>query len=192
MQISRLLISVLAITVCLNYLPGAAGFSRHQLSSEEQSSEAVLHIAEIISRAADSFNYRSIRAYKVEPDEWDTVERQQILVTHAYYSLYSRDPDSLLDLGPIHRGVSSKHIQAIILVFKDADLAGREVLRLSKTIAGDLGAEVVKTGENGFEIRGVFRNQIAVRRGAKVILLVTDTQRETMAAMTAEIERASW
>jgi hypothetical protein len=183
---------LVAITLCLSYLPGDCAAGSSQRQRQEQSSEAVLHIAEIIDQVAESFNYRSVRAYEVEPDEWATAERQQILITHAYYSLFSRDPDSLLDLGPMHRGVSSRQISAIILLFKDADLARKEMLRLSKTLEGDLGAEVVNTGENGFEIKGVWRNQIAVRHGAKVILLKTDKQRETMAAMTAKIKQASW
>jgi hypothetical protein len=187
MVITKLLISLLILT---NFR--ADRLPRLQTGGQEQLSAAAALIDEAISRIADEFDYRSFRAYSVIPDEWDTDERRVLLDSHVYYSLYSRDPDSLLDLGPMHQGVSRKHIRALILLFKDTDLADTELLQLRKKIEGDIGAEVVKESETGFAITTVFRSQIVVRRGARVILLETDKQHETMRAMAEKLEQANW
>src|SRR5829696_5641435 len=124
MHITKFPVSLLAVALWLSNqsITCAGGFCQLQPDGQEQASKAVLHMAEVLDKVADSFNYRSVTAYKVIPDEWDTDKRRPLLVAHAYCSLFSRDPDSLLDLGPMHRGVSRKHIRAIILLFKDAEV----------------------------------------------------------------------
>lgn len=194
MHIIKLPIGLLAISLMLSNLSSVrvGGLSKLQSGSQEESSKTVVHMAEVLDRIAASLNYRSVRAYKVEPDDWDTDERQALLVTHAYYSLFSREPDSLLDLGPMHRGVSRKHIRVIILLFKDAERAGKETVLLRRKMEGDIGARVIKADQNGYEIRAAIRSQIAVRRGAKVIVLETDKQGEAIRTMGAKLEQANW
>jgi hypothetical protein len=194
MQMTKLPINVLVLSLWVSDLTGtcAGGLSRLQSGSEDQPSKAILRISERISEIADAFNYRLVRAYKVEPDEWDMEERRPLLINHSYYTLFSRDPDSLLDLGPMHKGVSSKRMSANILVFKDADLAGRELLRLRKKLGANIGARVVKADENGFEVRATLRSHVAVRHGANLVLLETDKQGETMTAIATKLKQASW
>ena len=187
-------VTVLALSLWLGDLSGGCAevLSLVQAGSDDQSSKAVLRIAERISEIADAFNYRPVRAYTVEPDEWDTDARRPLLLKHAYYSLYSRDPDSLLDLGPMHMGASSKRMTAIILLFKDAELANKELVALRSKLEGDIGAKVVTADESGFEVVAALRSHVAVQRGAKVVLLETDKQEKTMTAMATKLRQASW
>jgi len=193
MPVTKLPVTVLALTLWLCDLSGACAgvVAPSQSDSKDQSSKAILHMAKELSETADAFNYRPVRAYTVEPDEWDTDARRPLLLRHVYYTLFSREPESLLDLGPMHRGVSSKRVSAVILLFKDAESAGKELLALRKKLEGDIGAEVVRDDENGFEVRAVLRSHVAVRRGAKVILFETDKQVETMSDMATKLGQAS-
>ncbi len=194
MKIAKLPVSLLAIALWLSNVSNtyAGGLCQLQPDNQEQAAKEVLNMVEVLDHIADSINYRSIKAYKVIPDEWDTDDRKPLVVAHAYCSLFSRDPDSLLDLGPMHRGLSSKHIRTIILLFKDAEVASKETVLLRQKIEGDIGARVIKTDENGFEVRAISRSQIAVRRGAKLILLETDKQVKTMSDIAGKLEEASW
>ena len=195
MNTSRLLISALLLSLSPGSVtsPTASVLSQLQAAIQDQSTTTA-HLAEIINDVADHFNYRSVNIYEVKPDEWEADDRRLLLITHAYYDLYSRDPDSLVkSYGPIEAGVSSKHIMVAILLFKDADLVGNALFLLQKKMEDNIGAKVLKADENGFEVTtAVSGNEIALRRGTKVILLKTDKQTETMQAMAEKIEQASW
>src|SRR2546426_1384952 len=94
-----------------------------------EDSRGLLRLGEILVGIANESDYRAIKGWP-SPDALDSEEWRRLVVDHAYYTLFSRDPNSLPDLGPIHRGVSNKRIDSTILVFQSTDLAAREVARL--------------------------------------------------------------
>lgn len=158
----------------------------------QQDSSGMSRIAGIIASIANESEYRAVKWSVVEPDEWDADEPRRLLVDHAYYSLFSRDPKSLLDLGPMHQGVSSKSIHSTILVFKYAELAASEVARLKEKRLDNVGAIVMRSDSNGFHIRTIGRSYCVVRHGAKTVLFDTRDQEETMKAMVDKLEKAEW
>jgi len=158
----------------------------------QQDASGVSRIAGILASIASASDYRAVKWSVVEPDEWDADEPRRLLVDHAYYSLFSRDPKSLLDLGPMHQGVSSKRIHSTILVFKYAQLAVSEVARLKEKRLDNIGAIVIRSDSNGFHIKTIGRSYCVVRHGAKVVLFDTRDQEETMKAMADKLEKAEW
>ena len=160
--------------------------------SVQQDASGVSRIAEILASIASDSYYRAVKVAVVGPrDEWDEDEPRRLLIDHAYYSLFCRDPKSLLDLGPMHRGVSSKRINSTILVFKHVELAASEVARLKEKRLDNMGAIVLRSDASGFHIKTIGRSYYVVRHGAKVVLLDTD-QEETMKVIAYKLDKAEW
>lgn len=170
----------------------------HQLNPSQadsyevlQDSRGIVRLGEILVDVANESDYRALK-FVLKPDEWDVEEQRRFLVDHAYYTLFSRDPDSLPDLGPMHRGVSNKRIDATILVFKSADLAAREVARLKAKNLDNIGAIVKRSDSNGFHIGMIGRTYCAVRHETIVVLLETRDQEETLMVIADKLARAKW
>ena len=152
----------------------------------------MFRIGGILAGIADESDYRAVKWSVVERDEWDEDEPRRLLAGHSYYSLFSRDPKSLLDLGPMHQGVSSKSIQSTVLVFKNAESAARQVARLKEKNLNNIGAVLKRSDSRGFYIHTAGRSYCAVRRGASVVLLDTQDQEETMKAIADKLAKAEW
>ena len=131
----------------------------------QQDSTGLFRIGGILAGIADESDYRAVKWSVVERDEWDEDEPRRLLAGHSYYSLFSRDPKSLLDLGlgPMHQGVSSKSIQSTVLVFKNAESAAGVVARLTEKNLGNIGAILKQSDSKGFYISPIGRSYCAVR-----------------------------
>ena len=156
-----------------------------------QDSRGLLRPGEILVGIANESDYRAIKGWP-SPDALDSEEWRLLLVDHAYYTLFGRDPNSLPDLGPMHRGVSNKRIDSTILVFKSADLAAHEVARLKAKNLDNMGAIVKRSDSNGFHIGTIGRTYCAVRHETTLVLLETRDQVETMIAIVDKLARARW
>ena len=193
MRLIKYILTSLAICLWLGIYANAGAIKSGQLQAggDEQVSEAVSNISKIIEGAANELDYKMHRGY-LQPDEWNEDERRQQLIDHAYYTLFSRDPKFLLDLGPFHRGVSSKRFDATILIFRSAELAAQELARLKEYHLDNVGVEPLKSDENGFQIKEIGRFYIAVRRGAYLVLLDTTGQDQTVQTIAATLEQSDW
>jgi tryptophanase len=103
--------------------------------------------------------------------------------------LFSRDPDSILDLGPMHEGVSSKRIDAIILAFKKVKWADAEVARLKKDLLDNIGAHLIASDANGFEIKTAGRTYVTVRHGATLVFLSTGPEEEALRIIASKLQQ---
>jgi hypothetical protein len=195
MHLFKCSIPMLGIFLLMVSLASACAIDPSDADSHrvQQDASGVSRIGEILARIASDSNYRAVKASVVgPPDEWDADEPRRLLIDHAYYSLFCRDPKSLLDLGPMHRGVSSKSIYSTILVFKNAELAASEVGRLKEKRLDNIGAIVLRSDASGFYIKTIGRSYYVVRHGARVVLLDTHDQEETMKAIAYKLDKAEW
>jgi hypothetical protein len=115
-----------------------------------------------------------------------------MLLGHSYLTLFSRDPDSLLDLGPMHQGVSSKRIDVIVLEFRNAELAAREVTRMKEKAQDNIGTKVIRSSANGFEVKTALKSYVALRHGTRVASFETRGQEDVMRSIAYRLQQAEW
>jgi len=138
-----------------------AGDSLAQTS--ESSISELQRIAKLLEKSAIALGYEAVKSHRPS-DEWEAEEKKALLESHAYYQLLGKDfngscllPDGVIDV--------------TILVFKDAELAHRQVEEMKRHRSGNIGAKITKPDETGYfleEVNGVYA---VVTQDTKVILL---------------------
>jgi hypothetical protein len=128
----------------------------------EPTSSEVSHIAVTIEKAAKPFGYELTGVSRI-PDEWEVVERENILVSHAYYTLIGKDSDDSC--------LSTKgRIGVTVLLFKDAETARRHLALRMEYHQGNMGVEIMSSSENGFLLKEVNGFYGAVIRDSRLVL----------------------
>ena|ERR1044072_7401546 len=186
--------SVLAICLCLGSYADSRTIKSHQVSSggiDDQTSAEVSRIAGTVERIASELGYTSHKSYS--PDEWDEDDRIKLLMDHGNYTLLIIDPNDLGPYQPMH--VKDKgRIDVQILIFKEARLAAGEIERLKVEHLDNIGAELIKSDANGFQIKRMRWFNVALARGTNVILLqeTKDVTAKNIKIIAERLEQEAW
>jgi hypothetical protein len=195
MRLIKHSLSVLAICLCsVGYAGSKAVEPRRQINAgaTQELSEMVASIATLLETIGTEFDYKWMRCY-VTGDEWDGEGQGKLLIDRAYYSLLIIDEENPHRYGPFHANAKG-HINVVVLVFKNADLAAREVARLKEETLDQFDTEVVKSDENGFQIKGKRISYVAVVHGAKVVLLQENENLriKNLTTIAERLEKDAW
>lgn len=119
------------------------------------------HVAKVIEKSAIVLGYKIVRSYR-PTDEWEAEEKKVLIENHAYYTLSGEDSDgSCLS--------TNGRIGVTILIFKDTELARRQVEEMKKYHSGNMGVKVTKSDETGYFLEEVNGFYGAVVQDTKVI-----------------------
>ena len=144
---------------CLSFVISCGGVTGKVIA---QSSPEGSHVAIMIEKASKPFGYELIRGYPVA-DEWEAEGTKNLLENHAYYTLFGKDSDASCV------GIEGR-IGVTVLLFKNADIARRQIALRKEYHQGNMFVEMIRSNEDGFllkEINGIYA---AVIQGSRVIL----------------------
>ncbi len=137
-------------------------FADNALGQATESSVSELQrVAKVLEKSATVLGYKTVRGYH-PTDEWEAEEKKVLLENHAYYTLFGEDSDgSCLS--------TNGRIGVTTLIFKDAELARRQVDEMKKYHSGNMGVKVTKSDETGYFLEEVNGFYAAVIQDTKVI-----------------------
>ncbi len=117
----------------------------------ESSVSELQRVAKVLEKSATVLGYKTVRGYR-PTDEWEAEEKKVLIENHAYYTLFGEDSDgSCLS--------TNGRIGVTILIFKDTELARRQVDEMKKHHLGNMGVKVTKSDETGYfleEVNGFY------------------------------------
>ncbi len=137
-------------------------FAGSSLGQTNESSVSELQrVAKVLEKSAIALGYEAVKSYRPS-DEWEAEEKKVLVENHAYYTLFGKDfDDSCLS--------TNGRIGVTILIFKDAELARRQVDEMEKYHSGNMGVKVTKSDETGYFLEEVNGFYAAVVQDTKVI-----------------------
>ncbi|MDQ1636944.1 MAG: hypothetical protein QOF62_283 [Pyrinomonadaceae bacterium] len=127
----------------------------------ESSVSELQRVAKVLEKSATVLGYKTVRGFR-PTDEWETEEKKVLLENHAYYTLFGEDSD-----GSCLR--TNGRIGVTILIFKNDELARRQVDEMKKDHSGNIGFKVTKSDETGYLLEEVNGFYAAVIQDTKVI-----------------------
>ena len=127
----------------------------------ESSVSELQRVAKVLEKSATVLGYKTVRGYR-PTDEWEAEEKKVLIENHAYYTLFGEESDgSCLS--------TDGRIGVTILIFKDAELARRQVDEMKKYHSGNMGVKVTKSDETGYFLEEINGFYVAVVQDTKVI-----------------------
>jgi hypothetical protein len=146
------------IIVCL----GLVVFAGSAFGQTSETSVSELHrVANVLEKSATVLGYETLRGY-LSTDEWETEEKKALIEDHAYYTLSGKDSDgSCLS--------TDGRIGVTILIFKNDELARRQVIEAKKYHSGNIGFEVTRSDDTGYFLKEVNGFYAAVIQDTRVV-----------------------